>query len=487
MGTNVPSPTFGANGFVAPLESQILAGVQADLQAAFGGKLNFTTSGGSQTNSTPQSQLAMSLTAIIGNVNDTFLNYTQQVDPAYAEGRMQDGIGRIYFITRIAGQPTVLQVACNGGQNVVIPVGATIQDPATGNIFTAVQAGGTIPGSGSVTIAFSCNTIGPVAVPATVVPYQTISGWDSCTVISGTVGNLTENRAAFEARRKQSVANNARGFVSAIQGAVLAVAGVVDAYTTENATNNPVTVGSGNGAYTLAANSLYVAAVGGSASDIAQAIWSKKAPGCSYNGNTTVTVYDTNSGYSQPLPSYQVTFEVPPFLPIFFKVILKSNPSLPSNATSLVQQAIINAFSGNVDNVPRANIASSIVPNDYISALIPLGTWVRVLSITAGSLNNPDVGFNGSISGSVLTVTSISSGTLSVGQFITDATNSILPGTFISSPGTGTGGTGTYNLSTSQTVPSEAMSAISANLDQIQVGIAQEPSINASNISVTIQ
>src|ERR1700761_9072410 len=109
--TSVPSLTFGDTGFVPPSESSILAGVQADYNAAFGGNLNPALS-------TPQGQLAQSSAAIIGDCNDNFLLLANNVDPAYASGRMQDAIGRIYFISRIAAQPTALQVACVGLQGV---------------------------------------------------------------------------------------------------------------------------------------------------------------------------------------------------------------------------------------------------------------------------------------------------------------------------------------------------------------------------------
>lgn len=130
MTTNVPSPTFGTNGFTAPTESAVLTGVQQDINAAFGGNLNFTTQGGSQTNATPQGQLSASMASIIGNVNDIFLFYSTQTDPAYAEGRMQDAIGRIYFIERIPAQPVSLLIQCLGAQGTTIPIGSLIVDSA---------------------------------------------------------------------------------------------------------------------------------------------------------------------------------------------------------------------------------------------------------------------------------------------------------------------------------------------------------------------
>jgi len=82
---------------VAPAETDILAGVQADITAALGGKAN-------QALTTPQGQLAMSETAIIGDCNDQLLAVFNGVDPRTAFGRMQDAIGYIYFLTRNAGE-----------------------------------------------------------------------------------------------------------------------------------------------------------------------------------------------------------------------------------------------------------------------------------------------------------------------------------------------------------------------------------------------
>ena len=87
--TNVPGITFGPNGPVAPSEQDVLTGMQADIDQAFGGGLNPALE-------TPQGQLASSFTAITGNANDTFVSMTNQFDPAYAAGRFQDAIGRIY-------------------------------------------------------------------------------------------------------------------------------------------------------------------------------------------------------------------------------------------------------------------------------------------------------------------------------------------------------------------------------------------------------
>jgi hypothetical protein len=65
--------------------------------------------------------------------------------------------------------------------------------------------------------------------------------------------------------------------------------------------------------------------------------------------------------------------------------------------------------------------------------------------------------FTGSTSGTTLTVTSVSSGTIAINQSLYGV--GILPETVITALGTGTGGTGTYTINRSQTVASGSLSS----------------------------
>ena len=87
-----------------------------------------------------------------------------QFDPAFAAGRFQDAIGRIYFIERNPALPTVVQATCTGLAGVPIPVGALAR-AEDGNVYTCTEAG-TIPQSGSIVLSFECSTPGPIACPA---------------------------------------------------------------------------------------------------------------------------------------------------------------------------------------------------------------------------------------------------------------------------------------------------------------------------------
>ncbi|MGN8062814.1 hypothetical protein ACTJK4_14240 [Ralstonia sp. 22111] len=82
---------------------------------------------------------------------------------------------------------------------------------------------------------------------------------------------------------------------------------------------------------------------------------------------------------------------------------------------------------------------------------IPTNGYAAIYAIC-----NPQAAvFTGSISGTTLTVTSVTSGTLAVGQYVQGAAG----GTWITALGTGTGGTGTYTVGLSQTLASTTLTA----------------------------
>lgn len=380
MATNVPQVSWANTGFIIPSSASVLDGVLADMNAAFGGNMNTALS-------TPQGQWATSQAAAIDYANQIFLFYTQQTDPAYASGRMQDAIGRLYFLTRIAASSTVVTCTCTGLAGTIIPVGAlaVAQD---GTQYACLGAG-TIPASGTIDLSFAATTTGPISAPAGTVNqiFQAINGWDTVTnAADGVEGGDVETRAEFETRRAASVASNSIGALPSVLGAVLGVSGVLDAYVTENVEDTGQTIG---GAF-LVPHSLYVAVVGGTDVDVATAIWSKKSPGCGYNGNTTVTVLDTSPGYNPPYPSYSVKFTRPDELTIPFTVNIANSTAVPADAVTQVQNAIIAAFTG-ADGSLRAKIGQTVYASQFYAPVALLGSWARIISIQVGSSPGNDV------------------------------------------------------------------------------------------------
>lgn len=377
MTTNVPAITWVNGSPVLPAETDILAGVQADINTAFGGGVNPALQ-------TPQGQIAQSETAIIGDKNNEIAYIANQVNPSMASGIWQDAIGEIYFITRIPGAGTVVNCTCNGAVGTVIPAGSVAQD-SSGYLYSST-ADATIPSTGLVTVQFQNQTQGAIACAAGAlnIIYTAIAGWNTITnPTAGTLGNLVETRAAFEARRVASVAGNSVNSLGSIYGSVSAVPNVIDVFVVDNPTNSTITYGSTS--YSMAPHSITVSVAGGSASAIAQAIWNKKPPGTGYNGNTSYTVYDTT--YSTP-PAYTVTWLTPTSAPIYFRVQIQNNALLPSNIVTLVQNAVIQSFNGQ-DGGTAVTIGSTSYSGRYYANINGINPNVNVIEVYLGTSASP--------------------------------------------------------------------------------------------------
>ena len=377
MTTNVPAITWVNGSPVLPAEQDILTGVQADINTAFGGGVNPSLQ-------TPQGQLAQTETAIIGEKNNEIAYIANQVNPAMASGIWQDAIGYIYFLTRIPGAGTVVNATCNGAVGTVIPAGSVAQD-TSGYLYSSL-ASATIPSSGSITVQFQNQTQGAIAcgIGALSKIYTAVSGWNTITNPSaGVLGNTVESRAAFEARRQASVAVNYLNANQSILGAVLSVPNVIEAVVVDNPSNSTVSYGSTS--YSLAAHSICVSVAGGTSSAVAQAIWSNKPPGCGYNGNTTVTVYDTS--YATPI-AYTVTYLSPTSTPAYFTVEIKNSALLPANITQLVQNAVIASFNGQ-DGGTAVSINSTTYSGRYYANINAISPAVNVIEVYLGLSASP--------------------------------------------------------------------------------------------------
>lgn len=374
MTTNVPPVEFTPTGLDVPQESAVLNGVLDDFDDAFGGNLNKSLE-------TPQGQLASSMAAIISDANAFWAWLVNQIDPDTAAGFMQDAIARIYFLDRSPGAPTAVQCDCVGAAGTIIPLGAQAQD-TSGNRYVCMQEG-TIGVSGTASLPFANVLDGPIPCPPNTLTiiYAAIPGWDTINnPLAGVLGRDVETRAEFEFRRRNSVALNARGSLPSIYSAVFDVEDVLDVYAYENVTSGTIQVGAT--LYEMVPHSLYIAAVGGSSEEIAQAIWRKKDVGCDYNGDTTVIVED-DSGYQPPRPQYAVKFERPDALAFFFQVNIADSPQVPDNIEELVRLAIVAAFTG-ADGGERVRIGSLVAASRFVGPVQRINDALIILSIKIG-------------------------------------------------------------------------------------------------------
>ena len=364
MKTNVPEIEITATGLKLPTELDILKGVLADFNTAFGGNLNLNLE-------TPQGQLASSLAAIIADKNNQIAWLANQVHPDYAEGFMQDAIAKIYFLERKQATDSVVTCEFMGLAGTRIPKGFIVKDTLGNNWVLqqniSILAGGTVTGTLSAkgSIPAKAHTVNQM--------YQTIVGLDRVDNPQDAIaGKLTESRAEFRDRRQRSVAINAHGTPQAVYANVFALDGVSDVYVVDNPKGEAVTL---NG-YRLKPHSIYVAVVGGNNQQIAKTILQYAGNGCDFNGNTNVTVYDDN--YSEPKPAYQVSFMRPVDLPIYFRVRVEQGA--PIGYQDVIKQAIIAAFNG--DN--KARIGANIYAIRYVAPVVKAMPDAHILNVEIG-------------------------------------------------------------------------------------------------------
>lgn len=378
LSTAVPDVTISENGLSVPEIADVLAGRMTDITAVMGGN-------SSQSLSSRQGQLAQADTEVIAQNYDKLAVIMNQINPDFSTGRFQDGIGRIYFLDRIAAAGTVVTATCVGLQGTELPIGTTAIDD-NGYIY-ATTSDYVIPSSGSVDVLFTCQTTGPIICGAGELStiYRPISGWASVNnAVAGSVGNDVESRIAFETRRKNSVARASRGQDGSVRAAILAVDGVLDAYVFSNRSGTAITKGSTS--VSIPAHGYYISVYGGADADIANAIFKTYNPGCDMAGGTTYTINDTS--YSIPYPTYDMEWKTATATPVYVKVDLESSLVPPSNIIALVQSMVEEVFNGGYENIDKARIGSTISSGRFYAPIISIdSSTVGINSITL-SLDN---------------------------------------------------------------------------------------------------
>ena len=288
---------------------------------------------------TPQGQVIDSETAAIHQKDVELAFLAQQFNPLTASGKWQEALGKIYYIDRKPAINSSAVCTLTGADGTTVTAGALIRSSYDQTLW-ALNEDATIGADGTTTATFTCQSEGAIQAGAGTLTQivTTTPGWDSVTnATAAEVGQLVESQAAFEDRRYQSVALNARSTTAAVYARVAEVENVIAAYVTDNKTNVNKTVDG----YSLKPHSVYVAVLGGDDDDIAKAIYNSLSAGCDYNGNTTVNVTDENTGAMEA-----VTFMRPTQLPLYVKVTIQDDGNLPDGYESIVQQAVYNNFYG---------------------------------------------------------------------------------------------------------------------------------------------
>jgi hypothetical protein len=149
--------------------------------------------------------------------------------------------------------------------------------------------------------------------------------------------------------------------------------------------------------------------------------------------------------------------------------------------------AASNAHQNFQSTVPSASVTASIsgltmTVTAVASGSLAVGQPISGTGVTAGTtltaITSTASVFTGSISGTTLTVTSVTSGVIGIGTPISGST--VAAGTVVTGLGTGTGGTGTYLVSQTQTASSTTITGLATYTVSFQQTVAST-TITAGN------
>lgn len=357
--TAVPPINITQEGVIIPNMDQVLRGRLADMAASI---IN-----GSGDVRSPQGQIALSETAILNDVYDKILILFNQINPDFSQGRFQDGIGQLYFMKRDQGRGTSVLATCYGRKGTIIKVGYRARD-TRGNIYSS-QEEKTIDETGFVELNFVNILNG--AIPCSTGELNTIltpvSGWDRITnKAPGAIGTDIESASAFESRRRDSVAKNARNTDISILGALLETTNVLDAYVWSNRDTTVAEIGSTK--FKVAPNSVYICVAGGSDADIAKTIFDKYNPSGGMVGDTNVIIRDAS--YNKPWPQYTMTWQRAKPLTIYFKVLLNNADANTPDIITAIKNRVIEVFNGTYEPEMCPDITSATTTRERIAGRI---------------------------------------------------------------------------------------------------------------------
>ena len=391
------SDNFDSNGLQVATRTELLEALTQAFQNIYGADVNLDQS-------SPDGQL-LNLFAQGGvDVRELLMQIYNSFDPDNCSGRILDSRCAINNIFRKGGTFTTVAIdittdrtvtlqGLDDNYNDVNATGYTIQDSA-GNQFILIstqtlQAGTTRVLFRSKDIGAIQTTLNTITIPVTIV----LGVVSVNNPVDATEGENEESDYDLKVRRRQSVSIGSSGYLNGLLATVLQLNGVTDAALYENYTGEVDENGT-------PAHCMWLIVEGGSAEEIADAIYRKKSYGCNMRGNesytiTTVSAQQFVAKWDEPTEQeLYVKFNIIPSISgtVFDKNAIKSyilaNESFrigegaeTSSLTTLAQQAIdANGGNGYATEVLISTDETNWV--EYIAPIVATKLAIAGISIT---------------------------------------------------------------------------------------------------------
>jgi len=174
-----------------------------------------------------------------------------------------------------------------------------------------------------------------------------------------------------------------------------------------------------------------------------------------YKNNTTdLVANDLITGYVYVIVYNGTQFQVLNVANNYFRYIVEPITISATAATSTINYDMLTQSIIYYTTAATSNWVVNFRSNSTVSLNSLMGIG-QAITVTFMATTPVATSFTASTSTTTMTVSAVSTGTLYVGQIITGT--GVASGTYITSFGSGSGGIGTYNLSTSQNVSSTSM------------------------------
>jgi hypothetical protein len=313
--------TITAAGLAIESKANIISWLQSQFQAIYGSDINLASN-------SPDGQLINIFAQADIDLLELLLNAYNNMAIQTSYGARLDQLVALNGMARIQGTYTAAQVLVTVTTALTLPgldqttlPAFTVKDNA-GNQFQLVTSH-VFGGAGSATLTFQAVTIGAVNTTAnTITNIVTstlgVSTVNNPSIASDIVGVNEETDAQLKIRHDQSFTLASVGPSDAVEAALRNLSDVTDAYVVEN--NTGATVG------LIPPNSIWCIVRGGTAVEIATAIYSKKTPGCGMYGSVTQAITRPNG--QTFIANWSVAISQP--LYIKFSVIWKGAQLLSS-------------------------------------------------------------------------------------------------------------------------------------------------------------
>ena len=310
---------------------------------------------------TPLGKVAVTDALILDSAARATAEAANMLNPDLARGTALDALGAMLRIYRRAATPSIIQtVVLSGVPNTVIAAGSLCVD--ANGVRWAIDGARVIGSGGSVTVTAICTVTGPVECAigdlSEIAPESVVPGWETVTnTVAASSGLSEETAAAFRRRRRRMLAINSAGSLSAIDAALFSIPAVRSLSRRENVSSSAAVIDG----ISMAPHSIWYCVDGGTDSEVAYAIMSKKDPGAGFNGAVSVPVTDPNSGQI-----YTVLFDRPTVINVWVRYTVAP---VALDADGICKDATMAYAEGDLEGELGFEIGTSVSPFELAGAV----------------------------------------------------------------------------------------------------------------------